>query len=520
MNREIYKKIGLALILLVILALGFMIRFRGIPFGLPLETHPDEPRIVSSALRIAKTGNLNPHFLNYPSMYFYMQAALYKATISQSDTPIKDIRPLLFLRGRIMTVLISVGTLIAVFILCRILFGPIAALAATAFLAFSSNHIANSFLITVDSPMTFWVVMSALMSALILTRGPKWSFYILNAIFIGFAIGSKYTAVFAGLPLLFAHLSVNAFSFKKIINWKGIIAVPLIVAAFLFTTPYSVLDHHQFFQALHIVGSIYSAGNPGVGTSHFSYGKYFSMLIDGFGTLPLLFSLAGLLLLFFYPKKKDWNAGFFVFTFPLFFFPFIGAFPYCFMRTLMPILPFLAILAGFCVSVLWDMGISSHSASPASGPGRVNRAWMIPVAVLGMGVAIFGIALQGQKALAYVHQVTLPDTRATCKVWIEENLTPGSRIVRDFYTPPLDKKTFKVTRLGIASLMKVKDFSDYDYVLTSDFDYGRFFAEESKYPDQVEAYKKIFTYPLIKAFQSDGVHDSGPYLRLFRVTNP
>ena len=60
-----------------ILLLAFALRTWGINYDLPYIYHPDEPGYISIALNIVKTGDLNPHFFNYPSLFFYINSFAY-----------------------------------------------------------------------------------------------------------------------------------------------------------------------------------------------------------------------------------------------------------------------------------------------------------------------------------------------------------------------------------------------------------------------------------------------------------
>ncbi|MFT7695823.1 MAG: hypothetical protein ACI8P2_004459, partial [Candidatus Latescibacterota bacterium] len=65
------------LALSVILLLGLWLRLWGLDFGLPnIYCRPDETILVHRALAIA-SGDLNPHFFNYPSFQFYLLAIVY-----------------------------------------------------------------------------------------------------------------------------------------------------------------------------------------------------------------------------------------------------------------------------------------------------------------------------------------------------------------------------------------------------------------------------------------------------------
>jgi hypothetical protein len=63
--------------LMLILVIGLLVRCWGLSFGLPLtETRPEETVIVSRAIAFF-SGDFNPHYFAYPSLYFYLVFALY-----------------------------------------------------------------------------------------------------------------------------------------------------------------------------------------------------------------------------------------------------------------------------------------------------------------------------------------------------------------------------------------------------------------------------------------------------------
>ncbi|MDB4698654.1 hypothetical protein OAF45_00760, partial [Candidatus Latescibacteria bacterium] len=68
-----------AWLLAAILLVGLALRVWGLAFGLPnISCRPDESTLVHRALAIG-AGDPNPHFFNYPSLHFYLLAAVYGA---------------------------------------------------------------------------------------------------------------------------------------------------------------------------------------------------------------------------------------------------------------------------------------------------------------------------------------------------------------------------------------------------------------------------------------------------------
>src|SRR6188472_3344417 len=51
-----------------------LLRFWALPQGIPFGVQVDEPEVLLRAVRMMKTGDLNPHFFDYPSLYMYLQA--------------------------------------------------------------------------------------------------------------------------------------------------------------------------------------------------------------------------------------------------------------------------------------------------------------------------------------------------------------------------------------------------------------------------------------------------------------
>ena len=70
------KRHQITLLLIVLLAL--LLRLWRLDFGqeLPYLAHTDEPTQYNPAIRIIKTGDLNPHFFNYPSLTIYIDTVV------------------------------------------------------------------------------------------------------------------------------------------------------------------------------------------------------------------------------------------------------------------------------------------------------------------------------------------------------------------------------------------------------------------------------------------------------------
>ena len=62
-----------AFTLAVILVVAGLLRFAALGSGIPFNIGVDEPEILSRVVQMMRTGDFNPHFFDYPGLYFYVQ---------------------------------------------------------------------------------------------------------------------------------------------------------------------------------------------------------------------------------------------------------------------------------------------------------------------------------------------------------------------------------------------------------------------------------------------------------------
>lgn len=512
--------------LLILMALGailitaFIIRFKAIKFGFPVITHPDEPVIYRSAVHMIKTRDLHPHVFLYPSLYIYLQALLYKTVfwigkLLGTARHFSDVSYLtLYFWGRFLTVVLSAGTIFLTYLAgCR-LFNRTIGLLSALLISLSALHFENSYYITTDSPMGFWVVLSFLMSVLILTEEPKLWRYLLNGLFIGLAAGTKYNAVFALVPLIVAHLLRTSFSIRRLFDKRLLLALLVVPVVFVLTTPYAVLDFPLFWNYLKYQNLAYRSHPFGIERNVVGYGGYFIGLLRGFGAVPMIFAGFGLYALF----RKSVRSAVLLLSFPLTFFMFMGAYPRIFMRNMVVILPFLGLFGAFGA---WTLTRYLWSFRSSPNAFRRRLSWALAAAVvIGTGWGLFG---QGMKEYRRVQVMTLPNTRWLAEKWIDAYIPRDARIIKEYYTPSVRNKR-KVVDLGVAGFAKKRvkyDLKGFDYIILSSDSHGRFFAHPERFPDEVRIYRNIMSaYPLRKIFVPDNTTMTGPVIRIYQVRRP
>ena len=503
--------------LLLIVSTAFVLRFKGIWFGFPLATHPDELPIVEAALRMTETGDLNPHFFAYPTLFIYIQAILYKLAqlIGYVFGPPQLEIPEIYyhLISRIFNVFVSVLTIVVTFAIGQQLFSTFAGILAAFFLSFSFLHITNSYFATVDSSVALWASLATLMSVLIYRYGSKKIFYVLGGIFVGLAIGSKYTAFISIVPLLVAHC-LRCRHPKYWIDRNLFFCVALVPVVFLATTPFAVLDFGEFWGDVNFVRTVYSEGKIGYPQSETSttYRIYLDYLIkEGYGVAPTMFAGLGFVLIM---LRSPWKTIILT-AFPLIYFALLGSYKVWFGRQMVATLPYFSLLSGACFYVLHEMTVKIFSSIPI----RARTATISSIVV-----AILAVSVKSQtiSAMDRIRLYNLPDSRWISLQYVEKSLPPGSAIGREVYTPPVEEYSDKFTVEYLGKLGAIRVTPDtlkkLDYMIVSSSSYGRFFRQKDKYPLEVQAYEDFFErHELIERFKPDRKTLGGPTIEIYKI---
>jgi len=517
-NRPAEKRI--LAILLVVVAASAVIRVSGVWFSYPLAVHPDEGRLVRPALKMIRTGNLNPQFFHYPSLNIYLQAAMYKTVALVEKTVhgggmgrIPTIR--FYICGRVLNVVLSILTIVITFAIGRRLIHPIAGLAAACFVGASSLHILNSFTITVDAPMAFWSSLAVLMAARIATGNRRLHDYVLAGLFVGLAVGSKYTAFLCVFPIVIAHLRGSREA-KAWLTWPFLLCLVIIPFSFLLTTPYAALDYPAFFEAINSESSHYRSGhfgNEGEGTTSFVlYAK--SLILEGLGPIPAALAAVGFVWLL---RRNPWNA-LLLLSFPLLLFLFVGQYKVFFSRNVVGAVPCLAVLGGAGVQLLYETvhHLWFRWRGTLRLAGSVAGGTVVLIVVLGTNGQV-GIAREE------IRKLTLPDSRWVSLQWIVKNIPAGTSIGRERYTPPVQvfADRYRVTNLGFFSLTREKAVSKIpalDYVVLSSYNFERFLEDPEYYPREAATYEAFFREQrLMREFVPDDISLGGPRILIFAI---
>jgi 4-amino-4-deoxy-L-arabinose transferase-like glycosyltransferase len=184
-------------------------RLAGIPWGLPnaqhyFSYHPDEIFLLLPAFGFAG-GDWNPHFFNYGTLYIYLvgiPAVLFHVVPDRGQFP-ENLRAL-YEWGRMTTMWLGSATILVLYLALR-RSGRWVSWTSALLLAICPLHVVHSTYATVDVPATFWLV-AAFLLALQGAERPSlgWGFSV--GLPIGLAAATKYNVGLFIVPAMVAPL--------------------------------------------------------------------------------------------------------------------------------------------------------------------------------------------------------------------------------------------------------------------------------------------------------------------------
>ena len=241
--------------------------------------------------------------------------------------------------------------------------------------------------------------------------------YVWAGLGLGLACATKYTGGIVLLPIVAAAVAQFAAGGR---TWavRGIVIVGVgALASFIAANPYALLDFSSFWDGVthQSEASGDAAGKLGL-TQDSGYAYYLWSFGWGLGWLPLLFAVGGAVRLAFDERRLLWILvpGILVF------FAFMGSQERYFGRWLMPVFPFVCILAAYAAIELADW---LGSFSPALRPTLVAAAVVV---------------LCGQGFVYSLHSglvLSREDTRNIARDWMVLNVPTMTKIVVEPVVP-------------------------------------------------------------------------------------
>ncbi|MBN1223601.1 MAG: glycosyltransferase family 39 protein [Candidatus Aminicenantes bacterium] len=519
-------------ILIIILLLGLTVRIVGLPFGLPYLYHVDEARFAKISLHYF-TGDLNPHFFHVPTLHTYLVAGIWAVYFHVGKilgifTSVPDFmnafekNPTFFiLLGRLLTVIMSVGTIALVYLIGRKMYNRRAGILAALFLIFAYDPNKISHYQVPDAPMVFFFMLSFLFIWYIYKRGRPWD-YILAGLFAGLAMATKYGGQLLFLPLILAHV------FRKVEEKKPLkdilFSLPLVLsgvsffAGFFLACPYFLLDFPAFWKGFRWQSQhLYVSGHFGSSTSQSAWLFYLQHgFRENIGVISQFLVLGGVLLGVVRHKTRE----IILFSLPLVLFAIIGSWKAIAVRYMLPMIPFLVLIAGYFLDLILTkserLAAKSH---PDAHPVRKKKA------LISATIVLLILLPSAYRVFRFDLSLTQADTRTIALRWIEENIPEGSFIAREMYTPSISDEKYSVHYRHTLGQVTLEYLSNrrVEFVVVSDIMYSRFLSAAEEFPKQARFYQSLEEEAVpVKTFEpawNEKLNDlHNPTIKIYRLS--
>ena len=428
---------GLALslgILALIVVVGFYLRVKNNDYGLPYVYNYDEATHFTNRAVSFFTTDFNPGYFQNPSAFTYIVYGVLKVgygvlgilpgltepsvtrQFSFDPTPIWD-------TARTTAAVLAMIGVVATWAVGRSLWrtetgrpDDRVGLVAAAVLSFAFLSVVYSRIAVTDVGTFLPVAVATWAMLKAYEHGKLWQ-YALAGAGVGLAIGFKYTAGLAILPVLMIA-GVRAWRDRETpwlkrpdLRW-AVVALAAMVALFAITNPFFFIKPvsalYQLKQQAEAAGGSEKLGQEQIG----GFRYYIESLGWGFGYAAAFFALAGA----FFEIRRDRVRGIALILFPIALYLYMGSQTRYFGRWLLPMYPVIALLAGV---------------------GIVRLVQLIPV--VGRRGVLTGAAVALITALVLIHPIAADvrtmqvlgkkDTRELARDYLVENYPQSLRAV-------------------------------------------------------------------------------------------
>ena len=570
-----WRRPGIAgLLLLAVLVLALALRLKGVTYGLPYSfVNADESTVLPKAFAAAR-GHLNPQFFFYPSLYFYLVAAVYvpaaaawwllgNGNLLATTSFVTDPGPY-FLLGRLLSVAMGTASVYLVYRLGRDAFGRAPGLVAALLFAVAPLHVAYSHMAVTDVTAVALSLLALVLLQQAAIRGGEAGGgvrlgeagaggaaeereavgtaavrkaarrrLILGAVVAGLATSTKYNLGMLVLPATVAAVYAcrpeagrrTAEGARVTLVWMRLLVLRVyapMALAFVLASPFVVLDAPHFLSDFVRQSRIMDKG--WLGFEHVGNGFWYNLtpnLTGAIGAVLVVLGIAGLGWAFWRRTRLDWMIA----PYSIAYFVYIGTWKELADRYLLVIVPLVILLAArFCIEVAGRRWRGRRVAAPLVAAALVV-AFVLPL----------------RASIAFDRGLSGNDTRALAKEWIQANVPAGSLVAVENYGPPLvpeaalehyrdaglDPVAYGLVRLKVPlpgtpertrDLDRLRD-DGVEYVVVSSRVRDRVLAAPEVYPTVVEFYRRLDAEAeLVKEFRP-GAGERGPVLRLYRVSD-
>ena len=492
-------------LLVVILGLAFGLRLWGITASLPQSYVADEYDFVHAGLRMIKGGDLNPHWWFHPSLQRYMAVATYAVVfilgvprgrwVHVSDITVED----MLYWGRFVGVMSGTLTVLVAYLLGRKVFGSRVGLLSAALLAVFPATVQHSQYNKPDPVIALMTAASVYVTLVYLERGGH-GYALASGMAVGLAASAKYNGILVVVPFVLAVLFRHgAQALARPDLYVGGVGTFL---GFLMGCPFFLTEIHLFLDQIAYDISTYAyEGREGAEGVDNWWGHATYTYRYGAGFAASWAALGGLALTLW--RINPARAVFL--TFPVMYYGYYGAQRINFRGNLIPVYPFLAVVAAYAVVEL----IEWLGRSPLA-----RKRFVVPA--LAALVLSLVIVPPLRTAIRFDIEATRPDTGTFAREWIDKTFPPGTKFAVERFTPVLDPKRYQIVQESRLVNRSVRSYRDegVQYLIVSSMAYTRYAAEHN----QTKSYVKLMAIcPAVATFDPIPNQLVGPTIKILRV---
>lgn len=468
--------------LLVVLAVAAGLRFWRLGHGIPYQIGIDEPELMGRVLGMMRSGDLNPHFFDYPGLMFYLHlgvaclrflsGAAAQEFRSLADVDLGD----LLLWGRALTATMGVAT---VFLVHQVgmRWGARHALLAAGLMAVLPMHVRESHYALTDVPVAFFTTLTML-AALAAHEQASLRAFVLAGAAAGLAMATKYTAGLAVLlPLVAAWMTLTARP-SRVACAAG--AFGAWVVTFLVVAPFTLIDLPGFLNGFAKLMTYYREPPLGADPAWLTYLKHVRLNLGWPASLLLASGLGlGIGRAISGPGRVRWTL---LVLFPLLFFYALSDRGLVYARYLMPAMPFACVLAAIAV-------ISGVSLLRRFDIPRAPRTALITA------LTVAAVLPPSVTAVQFVRTISQTSTQTLAYRWLDQNLPDGARVVVERSEVRLPEPRFRVEyeRSLVSHPYGYYKESGANYLVASSQSFWRAFADPSAEKSTYDAYMTLLT---------------------------
>ena len=403
-----------------LLVLAFALRIWGNGHGLPYAYNADEnAHFVTRAIGLFGHDWDPNYYINPPAYTYLVHLVLgvwYGGRAGVSNSFAADPTQIWLIARTLAALLGTVAVWLLYLAGARLVDRRVGLLSAGVF-AVAFLPVFYSKLALNDVP-TLAGVCLALWGAAGILRNGRMLDYLVAGVGLGLACATKYTGGIVLLPIIAAATAQFAATGGRAGALRGIGAVAVVaLLSFFVANPYSVLDFSSFWDGLthQSDASSSDAGKLGL-TEDSGYTYYLWSFGWGLGWLPLCFAVGGAVRMFVDERRLFWMLVPAIIVFVLF----MGSQERYFGRWLMPVFPFVCVLAAYAAIELADW---LGRISPALRPTFVAAAVVL---------------MCGQGLVYSLHSglvLSREDTRNIAREWMVKNVPERTKIVVEPVVP-------------------------------------------------------------------------------------